>query len=295
MRKNLKVSAVAGVCGVCLIGGILALQPKTEPQQEVGQVNVVQDTQYEELDSEEVEKIVLDGDLEVVSNPDYDRQLVDFKLRQYENGDLSENELKELKDKYGDLVSEIQAEHKAQEEEVSEPTESSLVTSTYSSNEFISYSCDESLIGVAQTYVDKVPSGVLNAISSIGYQMKLVEDPAKEVGYDRVWCGVTSPSTKTIYIQANESKFRRAIVHEIGHAFCDYLGNVAVGEEFTAIYNEEANSFVVHDYVTDYHFKADVKEYFAEACQEYVYHPSELQSNTPRTYEFVKRYIEEVQ
>lgn len=295
MRKNLKVSAVAGVCGVCLIGGILALQPKTEPKQEVGQVDVVQDTQYEELDSEEVEKIVLDGDLEVVSNPNYDRQLVDFKLRQYENGDLSENELNELKDKYGDLFNEIQAEHKAQEEEVSEPTESSLVTDTYTSDGFISMSVDESLIGVAQTYVDKVPSKVFNAISSIGYQMKLVDDPAKEVGYDKVWCGVTSPTTKTIYIQAKESKFRRAIVHEIGHAFCDYLGNVALGEAFTAIYNEEANNLVVHDYMTDYHFKENAQEYFAEAFQEYVYHPSELQSNAPKTYEFVKSCVEGVQ
>ena len=298
MRKNLKVSAVAGLIGVCIIGGVVALYPKTEPT--VNQVTIqeaqTEETEYDEYDSErlEDEQVVLDGGLKIVPNPEYDRQVVEFKLRQYEAGALTDDELIELKETYGSLVDEVQAEFDAENQEVSEPVKSNLVTKTYTSDGFISMSVDENLMGIAQTYVERVPSKVLGAISSIGYQMQLVNDPAKEVGYTSNWCGVTSPSMKMIYIEAKESKFRRAIVHEIGHAFDDYLGNVSLSDEFGGIYEAEKDSFIVTGYSSDSHYKENTQEFFAEAFQMYVYDSATLQSSAPKAYDFVKNCIEGV-
>ena len=296
MRKNLKVSAVAGLIGVCIIGGVVALYPKTEPT--VNQVTIqeaqTEEPEYDEYDSErlEDEQVVLDGGLEVVSNPEYGRQVVEFKLRQYEAGALTDDELIELKETYGSLVDEVQAEFDAENQEVSEPVKSNIVTKTYTSDGFISMSVDEDLMGVAQSYVERVPSKVLDAISSIGYQMQLVNDPAKEVGYTGNWCGVTSPSMKMIYIESSESKFRRAIVHEIGHAFENYLGDVALSDEFIEIYEAEKDSFKVTGYSSDFHYKDNSQEFFAEAFQMYVYDSATLQSSAPRTFEFVKNCID---
>lgn len=300
MRKNLKVSAVAGLIGVCIIGGVVALYPKTELTQTVNQVTIqeeqTEEPEYDEYDSErlEDEQVVLDGGLKIVPNPEYDRQVVEFKLRQYEAGGLTDEELAELKETYGSLVDEVQAEFDAENQEVSEPVKSNIVTKTYTSDGFISMSVDENLMGVAQTYVERVPSKVIDAISSICYQMQLVNDPAKEVGYTSNWCGFTSPSMKMIYIEAKESKFRRAIVHEIGHAFDDYLGNVSLSDEFWGIYEAEKDSFKVTGYLTDGHFKDNSQEFFAEAFQMYVYDSGTLQSSAPKTYDFIKSCIEEV-
>ena len=298
MRKNLKVSAVAGLIGVCIIGGVVALYPKTEPT--VNQVTIqeaqTEEPEYDEYDSErlEDEQVVLDGGLEVVSNPEFARQTVEFKLRQYEAGALTDDELIELKEIYGSLVDEVQAEFDAENQEVSEPVKSNIVTKTYTSDGFISYSSNENLNADLQSYIDKVPSGVLNAITSVGYHIELRNDVGAEFGYSNVnWCGGTSIEQKRIVIEANSGKFRRSVVHECFHAYDDYLGSVSLSDEFVSIYSEEANSFVVHDYSST-HYLDGVQEYFAEACQEYVYHPSELQSNAPKTFEFVKKCIEEV-
>lgn len=298
MRKNLKVSAVASLIGVCIIGGVVALYPKTELTPTVNQVTIqevqTEEPEYDEYDSErlEDEQVFLEGGLKIVPNPDYDRQVVEFKLRQYEVGDLTDYELIELKETYGSLVNEIQAELDAENQEVSEPVKSDIVTKTCTSDGFISMSIDEDLIGVAQSYVERVPSKVIDAISSICYQMQLVNDPAKEVGYTSNWCGVTSPSMKMIYIEAKESKFRRAIVHEIGHAFDDYLGNVSLSDEFWGIYEAEKDSFKVTGYATDGHFKDNSQEFFAEAFQMYVYDSATLQSSAPKAYSFVKNCID---
>lgn len=309
MKKNLKVSAVASLIGVCIIGGVVALYPKTESTQTDNQVTIqetptvnqvtiqeeqTEEPEYDEYDSErlEDEQVVLDGGLVIVPNPEYDRQVVEFKLRQYEIGALTDEELTELKETYGSLVDEVQAELDAENQEVSEPVKSDIVTKTYTSDGFISMSIDENLMRVAQTYVERVPSKVLDAILSIGYRMQLVNDPASSVGYSENWCGVTSPSMKMIYIEAKERKFRLAIVHEIGHAFDDYLGCVALSDEFKSIYEAEKDSFIVTGYTTDNQFKENTQEFFAEAFQMYVYDSATLQSSAPRTFEFVKNCID---
>lgn len=173
---------------------------------------------------------------------------------------------------------------------VEEPkVESSLVPITY--DFLITDSCNESLNDTLLTYIEKVPVRVLNGIQTKGYRFELVENVAASSNSKGVFCGMTIPSEKRILIQAKESKFRRAVVHEIFHAYDDYLNWMSESMEFHQIFQEEQDSFVVHDY-TSKHYLSSVKEFWAEACQEYIYHPDELKKNTPKTYEFVKKYID---
>lgn len=286
MQKNLKVSVVAGVIGVCLIGGVVIFQPKNTPVEENQSTEVIEQT-IEEVETTEEPST----EYELT---DYDKSHIRFYLQELENGNMTEDDLSELYERYGDKVDEIKEDmQKEYKEEKNFPAESTLVQVDYTSDGFISYSCDESLNDDLQSYIDKVPNGVLNAVQSIGYHINLVEDPGKGYGYSNV-CGLTVPSEKIILIQAKESKFRRSVVHEIFHAFDNYLGFVSKSAEFYEIYEAEKESFIVTGFTSDSHYKSNVKEYFAEACQMYVYDSGILQSSAPRTFDFVKHYIEGV-
>lgn len=166
-------------------------------------------------------------------------------------------------------------------------------SSQFEADDFLSYSCDESLNESLQRYIDKVPDYVLNAIQSIGYQMELVEEAGADFQLIGV-CGVTNTNDKRILIQAKESKFRRSVVHEIFHAYDDYLSFISESSEFKEIYESEKEKFKVCDYHST-HYLSNVREYFAEACQEYIYHPDDLKINTPKTYEFIEDCINRVQ
>ena len=159
-------------------------------------------------------------------------------------------------------------------------------------DDFLSYSCDESLNESLQRYIDKVPDHVLNAIQGIGYQMELVKEAGANFQLIGV-CGVTNTNDKRILIQAKESKFRRSVVHEIFHAYDDYLSFISESSEFKEIYESEKEKFKVCDYHST-HYLSNVREYFAEACQEYIYHPDDLKINTPKTYEFIEDCINRV-
>lgn len=165
-------------------------------------------------------------------------------------------------------------------------------SSQFEVDDFLSYSCDESLNESLQRYIDKVPDHVLNAIRSIGYEMELVEEAGADFQLIGV-CGVTNTNDKRILIQAKESKFRKSVVHEIFHAYDDYLSFISESSEFKEIYESEKEKFKVCDYHST-HYLSNVREYFAEACQEYIYHPDDLKISTPKTYEFIEDCINRV-
>ena len=150
----------------------------------------------------------------------------------------------------------------------------------------------------------KVPEDVLYFVLCNGYKLDLVSNPADYYEKNIVICGLTDVKVRKIYIKTNSLDFRRAVVHEIGHAFDCSLGTGFINEygvhyssdnnEFQDIYNAEVNSLKVHDYITDGHYKENLQEYFAEAFQEYVYHPDKLKANCPKTYSYIKNLIKEV-
>ena len=287
MKKSLTVSVVSGVLGVLLIGGILTNQ--TEPVSfgaKLPNLSIV------ELPDEITIPIRFDipKELAVSRFTEYDRNNIRFYLQEVENGNMTEASLNDLYEKYGTKVDEIkeemQREYKEQEIENNKPAKSTLLQT----GGIISYSCNKKLESVLQSYIDKVPKNILDAIQGIGYTIELVKDPGKEYGYRNI-CGLTCTDEKRILIKASKSKFRRAVVHEIGHAYDDYLGWVSGSEEFKKIYKAEKNKFKVHDYIST-HYLDNEREYFAEAFQEYIYYPKKLKVNTPETYKFMTELIE---
>lgn len=288
MKKSLTVSVVSGVLGVLLIGGILTNQ--TEP---VSFGTKLPDLSIVELPDEITIPIRFEipKELAVSRFTEYDRNNIRFYLQEVENGNMTEDSLNDLYEKYGTKVDEIkeemQREYKEQEIENNKPAKSTLLQT----GGIISYSCNKKLESVLQSYIDKVPKNILDAIQGIGYTIELVKDPGKEYGYRNI-CGLTCTDEKRILIKASKSKFRRAVVHEIGHAYDDYLGWVSGSEEFKKIYKAEKNKFKVTGFVSDGHYKANEREYFAEAFQMIIYNPKVLESSAPETYKFMTELIE---
>ena len=83
------------------------------------------------------------------------------------------------------------------------------------------------------------------------------------------------------------------VCHELGHMIDrDYKTNRHISDslQFKAIYNREKLGFNVdrlYDYVTK-----NTHEYFAQAFSEYIRNPWRLKSCSPKTYEFMKNYID---
>ena len=83
------------------------------------------------------------------------------------------------------------------------------------------------------------------------------------------------------------------LCHELGHMI-DYNYKthkfISNSPQFKAIYNREKLGFNV-DYLYDY-VTRDPQEYFAQAFSEYIRNPWTLKSCSPKTYEFMKNYID---
>lgn len=142
-------------------------------------------------------------------------------------------------------------------------------------------------IGVTlSAYLDNIPEDVLQAVFSYGYTIQLVDSIDEEYGLKYV-SGITIPETKQIILESNDKKFRQTVAHEVFHAFDDYLGFISDEEEFRGIYEAEKDLMQVTGYLSAGQHKASPKEYFAEACQMYIYDAETLKESAPRTYSFI--------
>lgn len=139
--------------------------------------------------------------------------------------------------------------------------------------------------------IDLVPETVMVTIEKYGYTVELVDslDDLYNLSYVS---GITIPETKQILIENDENKYRQCVIHEIFHAYDDSLGFISETDEFLAIYEEEKDLLEVTGYITAGQYKANSKEYFAEACQQYVYDAESVKNSAPKTYGFVKGVIE---
>lgn len=233
---------------------------------------------------------------------EYDKTHIRFYLQELDNKNITEKDLSEVYETYGtekvnqvreEMDKEYEADRKRQEQKAQkarkEAKKKAKKQALAQKESFISKSCNKSLNKSLLSYADKVPDNILKAVKNMGYHLELVQEPGAEVGLRGI-CGLTLPEQKRILIQAREYKFRRAVVHEIGHAYDDYLNWISCSDEFIRIYNAEKNDFVVHDYRST-HYLDNEMEYFAEAFQEYIYYPNKLKANTPKTYKFIKNLM----
>lgn len=169
-----------------------------------------------------------------------------------------------------------------------EPVKEAPTKPVYMEKGFV-FGEDAELVIKLKEYLDLVPFETLLQIGDYGYTIRLVEKPDNQNGI----CGVTLPDTREIQIQATEEKFRRSVVHEVGHAYDHTLKWVSESPEFISIFDAEKDSFVVTGFQSNGHHKSNVKEYFAEAFQMYIYDSETLQVSAPQTYEFIKSIIKE--
>lgn len=272
-----------------ILSGVLSLSQTTLSQQPI----ITEDTRprpqvYEVQFNQEPTEYEL-GVLQYLHN----------KLSRDEMTAKDKAKLLDLKEKYGDeKVNEIldgitkETEEYYEQESKKEAEEVEKKAKEEEENvlaDLISYSCDTSLNSSLIETISKAPKSILDSVINSGYHIELVPDPGEGYGFKYI-CGLTITEERKIRIQSRESKFRKAVIHEMSHVFDESLGWISNTEEFKKIFNSEVSSFKVHDYRSN-HYKDNVQEYFAEACQEYVYHPAELKKNTPKTYEFIKNLV----
>lgn len=156
----------------------------------------------------------------------------------------------------------------------------------------LSSGATESQLNGVQSRIDSLPDTMKSIIGS----WKVVvttDDIASLVGHSgQKYCGATIVGSGVTYIEANESKFSKNVVHELAHAMDYKMGYTSTSQEFTEIYEAEKDSLKLTQYVsTDNHYKENVKEYFADAVQEYVANSGSLSNSAPRTYEYIKKLL----
>lgn len=102
---------------------------------------------------------------------------------------------------------------------------------------------------------------------------------------------VTDSRIKTIWLYNTERAIKTCAIHEMGH-YIDYsLGYIDRSETFQKIYNAEKEAFVVEG-GTSTQAQSSSMEYFAEAFQEALLHPTTLKKSAPQTYEYMQDVIE---
>lgn len=144
-----------------------------------------------------------------------------------------------------------------------------------------------------ETIIGFVPDRVLQVIGD--WQVIVTDkDIATIAGHKgKKYCGVTITKDKTIYLEATSSKFKKTVIHELGHALDYSLGFISGDTEFMEIYETEKDKFKVTMYIPfDNQHKSNEKEYFADSLQEYVLNPSSLESHTPKTYNYIKNLLD---
>ena len=150
----------------------------------------------------------------------------------------------------------------------------------------------ENQLNGVQSRINSLPD-VMKSIIGSWEVIVTTEDIASLVGRSgQKYCGVTVVGSGVTYIEANENKFNKNVVHELAHVMDYKMGYTSNSGEFTEIYESEKDSFKLTQYVsTDNHYKANVEEYFADAVQEYLANPGSLSNSAPRTYEYIKRIL----
>lgn len=289
--------------GVLLFGGVNITSTDIDPSpvatEDTRQMPQVYEKEFNIEDSactNEVTPDITDKELS-----EYELSVLQYlhdRMARDEMTSEDEAQLLDLKEAYGDKVDEafktmdeedaafvIQTEIERKKAEI----EQQKAEREESIRDLISYSSDESLNASLEECISKAPDSILNAVINMGYHIELVPDPGKGYGY-RYICGLTVTDEHKILIQSRENKFRKAVIHEMSHVFDESLDWISKTEDFQKIFESEINSFRVHDYQSK-HYKDNPQEYFAEACQEYVYHPTELKENAPKTYKFIKNLV----
>lgn len=109
-----------------------------------------------------------------------------------------------------------------------------------------------------------------------------------------------------VYGTLKLNEFQSVLLHEIGHMIdYDYktmqnyylVSETVIFKRIARKENEFASYMVEHKANLSedfFEYCISSKEYFAESFKEYILEPWKLKSNAPKTYEFMKQYIEKL-
>lgn len=142
-----------------------------------------------------------------------------------------------------------------------------------------------------QEYINLVPTGVLDKVfNDASYTIELVDEPGKDFGISHI-NGLTIPELNKILIKDDKNVFRQSVVHEIFHAYDASSGFISENEDFKKIYDDEVNKLSVTGYISAGQYKNNVREYFAEVGQMYVFDSLVLKSSAPESYKYIDKLL----
>lgn len=139
-----------------------------------------------------------------------------------------------------------------------------------------------------QQALGKLPKKIKDFCIEQKYRIKVV--PNSAVGYE--YAGECAYSDKIIRLALDVSNnYGDTLMHEFGHMIdrINYQYNSDTSK-FRNIYNKE-KVHLLYDSKYEYLTK-DPQEYFAQSFSEYVLNPYQLKTTAPKTYEFMKNYID---
>lgn len=147
----------------------------------------------------------------------------------------------------------------------------------------------ERLVTNVISYYCRIPENVRTWFQTYGYQIHIMNDINTKYGYDYPIQALTAPYESMIYI-SNRSGSEPAVIHEVGHAAAYANMNIVHCDDFQAIYNEEVSVFAgaFRTHTNNY---STIWEYFAEAYEKCILHESSMESNCPKTYEYITNYM----
>lgn len=151
----------------------------------------------------------------------------------------------------------------------------------------------EQSYAVLQEMLSYVPANVLNRFYADNWGFSLTTDNLSDRFYGGAYTyvrAVTERQTKTVWMAQNDEAIRLSAIHELGHYVDLTLGWPHESDDFTAIFRNEKYSFTVVNGSTEQASTSPV-EYFAEAFQETILHPENVQEHAPRTYAYMSAII----
>lgn len=142
--------------------------------------------------------------------------------------------------------------------------------------------------------LSRIPSPLVDKFNSTGHRILVSSNDVAStylgLPYNSV-AGYYIPSDKIIYFTSNTSYIYSGLLHEVGH-FVDFYGGAEVASsasEFNEIFNSECANLSISAHRQNH--MSCPEEYFAEVFNQIVNNPGVVQRDTPRSYEYVMRYI----
>lgn len=147
----------------------------------------------------------------------------------------------------------------------------------------------QDIIKSIESYLELIPQNVKKHYQNEGWQLIITtEDFGSIYGYGRILALTVYGNPGITYID-DRSSAASAVIHEFGH-YIDYtFGFVSSSSEYGEIYCEELSSFTSWHNTHPSNYNTP-RECFAEAYQECILHPENMQAYCPRMYAFIMNY-----